>query len=192
MRQATRDAGRTIAATAILALALIGAPGSHADVVVTIDSATLNVVLAEIAQQEISVPVAEGQSLTVRVADLRITGFDPTGDELEPGLIRTAMKLEVAELGSSVPVEPGISLHVVGESGKSELEMRFAELMLRLPLMRPINVGGMLPPLRFPADNLFVLEGALKDVHLATRLKSVRIEENGIRFDFGVEVQPQR
>ena len=186
MRQVTR----TILALVIPALILVAAPGSHADVVVTIDSETLNEVLAEIARQEISVPVSETQTLTVRVEGLKITGFQPTGDELEPGLIRTTMKLEVAELGSSVPVEPGISLHVTGESGTTELEMRFAELMLRLPLMRPINVGGMLPPLRFPADNLFVLEGAQKDVRVASHLKGVRIQENGIRFDFGVEVQP--
>ncbi len=191
MRHGTRFAGRTIAACAVLTLALAGAAGSHADVVVTIDSATLNEVLAELARQEISVPISEHQTLTVRVAELRITGFEPTGDELEPGLIRTAMKLEVAELGSSLPVEPGISLHVIGESGKSELEMRFARLMLRLPLMRPINVGSMLPPLRFPTDNLFVLRGASRDVRVVSHLKKVRIEENGIRFDFGVEVEAE-
>ena len=62
--------------------------------------------------------------------------------------------------------------------------------MLRLPLMRPVNVGGMLPPLRFPTDNIFVLSGAQKDVRIASHIKEVRIQENGIRFYFGVEVQP--
>jgi hypothetical protein len=175
-----------------LALAIIlGAP-CRADVVITIDAETLNEVLPEVSRQEVIVPVSVDQSLTVRLSDLRITGFDPTAGDGQPGSLLASLNLEVSELGTRLPVQPRISLHVLTGQGPSELELRFEQLMLPLPLMKPINVAGMLPPLRFPADNLFVINGAQGDVMVQSQLERIRIEQNGIRFDFSVAVVPER
>jgi len=186
---------RSLLATAFPLLAIgfaliaFSATPALADVVVTIDAETLNRILPEISKQELAVPVS-GRTLTVRLGDLRIKGFVPTAGAEQPGAILAALTLEVPELGTSLPVAPSISLHVVPSDAGNELEMRFRELALPLPLMRPINVGGLVPPLRFPTDNIFVVAGAQSDVRVRSQLDQVRVERDGLRFTFAVDIVP--
>lgn len=179
----TRRAALLLAAAALLPAA------AAADVVVTVDTETLNRVLPELSRQELAVPVS-GSTMTVRLADLRVRGFVPTAGPEQPGAILAAVTVEVPELGTRLPVEPSISLHVVRGDHGSELELRFRELALPLPLMRPLNVAGLVPPLRFPTENVFVVEGAQSDVRVRSELDGVVVERDGLRFTFAVEVLP--
>ena len=186
MKFASRHDALSWKACLIVALAMAALPG-RADVTVTIDERTLNEVLPELAQQEVTVPVSVDQALTVRMTDMRITGFEPTAGAEQPGSLLTSVTLEVAELGSSISVTPRISLHAITDQEPAVLELRFEQLALPVPLMPPIDIAHLLPPLRFPADNVWQVNGAQGDVRVMSRLKSVRIEPAGIRFDFSVD-----
>jgi len=173
----------------LLATTTLSVLPARADVVVTIDADTLNRVLPAISRQEVTVPVSN-RTLTVALRDLRITGFVPTAGAEQPGAILASLTVEIPELSTSLPVQPRISLHVVPGDPSSQLELRFEELALPLPLMRPINVAGLVPPLRFPTDNVFALDGAEGEVRVRSTLKQVQVEREGLRFTFGVNVVP--
>lgn len=174
---------------ALLAAILLSVLPASADVVVTVDTETLNRILPEVSRQQVSVPVTN-RTLTVSLKDLRITGFIPTAGAEQPGAILAALTVEVPELNTSLPVQPRISLHVGSGEASGQLELRFEELALPLPLMRPVNVAGLVPPLTFPTDSIFVVDGAAGEVHVRSELREVRVESDGLRFTFSVNVVP--
>ena len=181
-----RNAARLIAWTGVVMLA---AGAVHAGVEVTFDVATINDLIASAAVQRIEVPVAGQRTVEVHLEELRVLGFRPPGDAPHQGFIQTSLKLRVPQLGVAVSVEPRLSLHVLEREGETVLELRFDRVELPLPFAR-INLAGLLPPIRYPADSAFLLAGAAGDVEVRSRVAGVTVTGDLLRFRIAVEVVP--
>jgi len=171
----------------ILPLALWAAPAG-AGVTVDIDGATLNRILAAISVQEVEVPISAQSSVSVQLHDLKVLGFDPAPAGEGTGAILTSVRVVAPELGLEVPLEPRIAVNVVREGEASLLEFRFEDLGLKIPFVGQINLAKMVPPMRYPADNVFVIDGAQGDVPLTSRLTSIKMGKDTIRFELDLQV----
>ncbi len=123
----------------------------------------------------------------VFLEDMHVTGLDPAAGEGGSGHILTSMRVRIPQLGIDLPVEPKLSLHVAKSTPSSLLELRFEEVEIRLPLAGSIDVSAFLPPLRFPAENLWLVAGAEGDVQLRSRLNEIQMGLKVLRFDFDLE-----
>ena len=113
--------------------------------------------------------------------------FEPAGDGGGQDRILTSVRLRAPQLGLTLNVEPRLSLHVVEHGGESLIELRFEEVPLALPL-GSVDLAGMLPPLRYPAQNLFLLAGAQEDVEVLSRVTGVKMERESLQFRISLEV----
>ena len=175
---------------AISALWLLGAGAARADVAFEVDKETLNRILAEVSIDQVAVPVSPQRTITVRLEELLVTGLDPAASEGGQGHILTSMTLRVPDLGLSLRVKPRISLDVVEQDGDTLLELRFEELPLNVPFAGAINLAPLIPPLRYPTDNVWLLAGARGDVPITSRLAKIQMGREALRFVFEVDVQP--
>ncbi len=137
---------------------------------------------------EIEVPLSAESTVTVELHDLRVLGFDPSPDPNTPGAILTAVRVVSPEMGLEVPLEPRIAVDVVREGETSNLELRFEDLGLKIPFVGQINLARLVPPMRYPADNVFLIDGAQGDVPVTSRLRSIHMGRNAIRFELELQV----
>ena len=167
-------------------LLLLGLP-VQAGVTVGIDAETLNELLPAMTLQAIDVPLAAGRSLRVHIEDLQVRGFAPGAADGGTDRILTSVTLRVPALGLTLPVEPEMSLVVVSDSGVSMVELRFDEVRIPLPL-GSVNAAPFLEPLRFPADEVFLIAGNRGDVAVRSRLSTIEMELEVVRFEFDVQL----
>jgi hypothetical protein len=158
------------------------------EVSVSFDVATLNELLPALTAAAIVVPLSEEQSIEVFVEDVTVTGFDPTAGA--GGQILASLRLRVPQFGVNVPVDSRLSLEVVDPSGSSELVLRFDRAELPLPLAGRVDVARFLPPLRFPAQNLFRVEGARGEVQVQSSLSRVELGQKLLRLSFDLATLP--
>jgi hypothetical protein len=175
----------TLALT-LAALLAAGWGGAQAAVTFEVDRETLNEVLAELTLDQVAVPLTASRSLLVRLRDMKVTGFDPTAGA--HGQILTSVRLEAPDIGLNISTSPRLSLNVIEQATGTLLEMRFEKVTLDLPLAGSVNVAPLLPPLRYPTDNVWILAGTRGDVPVTSRLDRVVMGRNAIRFVFEVEV----
>ena len=183
-----REAPRRLAGPVLIVLATLWAAPAAAGVTVDIDGPTLNRILAAISVQQIEVPLSAQSTVSVELHDLKVLGFDPAPAGGGPGAILTAVRVVAPELGLTVPLEPRITVDVVHEGEASLLEFRFEDLGLKIPFVGQINLARMVPPMRYPADNVFLIDGAQGDVPVTSRLTSIKMGRNSIRFELDIEV----
>ena len=69
----------------------------------------------------------------------------------------------------------------------SLLELRFEEVPLRLPV-GSVNLASMLQPLRYPAEELFMMAGAQSDVEVLSKVTDVEVGRERVRFTVTLEV----
>jgi len=177
-----------VLALGIAVLLAAGSGEARAAVTFEIDRTTLNDVLAELTLDQVAVPITSTRSLVVRLRDMKVTGFDPTAGE--HGQILTAVRLEVPEIGLDISTSPRLSLNVIEQEDGTVLEMRFEEVALQIPLAGAVNVAPLLPPLRYPTDNVWLLTGTRGDVPVSSKLKNVVMGRSAIRLVFDVQVLP--
>jgi len=186
-KKTTRVAAALLAAAAFcLGPAL---PRAEAGVEVSFDSRTLNDVLSSITIDEVEVPITESRSVTVRVENLKVLGFEPGSDTGSKGFILTSLELTVPKLGLSFEVQPRLALDVIQQDAGSILELRFDRVELPLPFGN-VNIAGFLDPMRFPADSIFLLNGAQGDVEVRSRLSDIHMGKQIVRFELTLDVQP--
>ena len=178
---------RRVLAPAVLA-ALLLAPGAAAGVALDFDVATLNELLPALSASAISVPITENQTVNVFLEEMRVTGLEPAAEG--SGHILTSMRVRVPQLGLDLPVSPRISLHATEDRSGSLLELRFEEVRLALPLAGSIDIAPLMPPLRFPAENVFVVAGAVGDVEVRSRLRDIKMGQRVVRLEFELETLP--
>jgi len=154
---------------------------------VDFDLATMNELLPALSANEIEVPITEARTVGVFLDDLRVTGLDPAAENSESGHILTSMIVRIPQLGVRLPVEPRLSLHVLDREGASELELRFEKVPVSLPLVGVIDIARFLPPMRFPADSVFLVAGVEGDVEVRSRLAAVRMGRNVVRLEFDLQ-----
>jgi hypothetical protein len=174
----------------ILCAFLAAQSTANAGVSFIIDKETLDDLLAALVADRVEVPLSEEQSLTVLLEDLEITGLDPSAGDRRQGYILTSLKVRIPELGFEVAVDPRVSLNVARKENTTMLELRFEELILPLPLLGSINVAGLVRPITYNTDAIWLLDGARGDVPVSSSLKEVVMGRDAIRFLFDIEVLP--
>ena len=170
------------------ALVLVGAVfPSFGAVSVGFDVETLNELLPALSANAIEVPITEKRSVQVFLDSLKITGLDPASDETGSGHILTSMQVRIPQLGVKLPLAPRLSLHVVDAGSAAVLELRFEQAEISLPLLGEINIAPFLPPIRFPAENAFLVAGVEGDVEVRSRLSSIVMGQKVVRLEFDLE-----
>ena len=178
-----------IRATCLFVMVAAGSvSGVTGGVGVEVDTATLNRLLAAVAADRFELDLGGGNVVTVELQDLQVTGLRPATTSEGRDAILTSVTVVAPQVGLRVPLRPRVVVDVVEDGGASMLELRFEDTGLAVPLMGSINFARLTPPLRFPADNAWVIAGARGDVPLTSRLVRIEMGEQKIRFEFDVDV----
>lgn len=159
-----------------------------AGVTVGFDAPTLNELLPALTLEEVVVPITENRSFKATFEELVVIGFAPDSGADGADRILTSVRVRVPALGLALDLEPAMSLAVVEEAGRHMLELRFDEVGIPLPLAGSIDAAPFLTPLRFPADDVFLVEGSRGDVKVHSRLAKVEMGAAVLRFEFDLEV----
>jgi len=179
---------RRAAAAALSLAALIHAP-ALARIDVTLDAESLNGLLQSMAPDHVEVGLAAGRSLTIRMEDLKVTGFDPTAGP--NGGVTTSLRLLVPELGIDIPVAPHLTLEIASAaSGRKASFLRFDKVMLNLPLTGAVDVAALLPPLALMPDAAWIVNAARGKVRVKPNLVDAKTGTKNIRLGFELDVEP--
>jgi hypothetical protein len=168
---------------------VLAPPAVLAGVTIGLDVAALNELVPAMAPRELQLPVAEDRSVSVILEDLQVTGLDPAAGAGAGGHILTSMRLRAPQLGLTLPLQPRVAVGVVEQAGKSLLELRFEQASVGLPLLGSVDLAAFLPPLRLPAENVFLLEATSGDVEVHSRLTGVSMGAKVLRFEFAVQTE---
>ena len=152
-----------------------------------VDAATLNQLLPALTAEEFEVAIMGDQTVTLRLEKLQITGFDPAAGGGSTGQILTSVHIMIVELGIRATIHPRLSLSVVEREKQSLLVMRFEHAEFPLPLLGDVDVGRLIPSLEFPAESIFTLQGATKDVSMRGWLTGVKMGQKVLQFEFELE-----
>ncbi len=154
---------------------------------VTLDASSLNALLASMAPDHVDVGLAAGRTLTIRMQDLEVTGFDPTAGP--NGGLTTSLRLTVPELGIDIPVAPHLTLEVTtGADGRKSSFLRFDKVVLNLPLTGGIDVAPLLPPLSLMTDTAWIVSSARGKVRVKPQLVDAKTGAKNIRLGFELNV----
>jgi len=175
-----------ITAFAACAVALLTAP-ALAGGTLGVDVATLNQLLPALTAEEFEVAVMGDQTVTLRLEELQITGFDPAAGGGSTGQILTRVRVAILDLGFTATIQPRLSLKVVERDKQSLLVMRFEQAEIPLPLLGDVDIGRLIPPLEFPAESFFMLQGANGDVPMRGWLTGVTMGQKVLQFEFDLE-----
>jgi hypothetical protein len=168
--------------------ALLFALSAQAEVTVDVDRETLNRILAAVVVDEIEVELSTGNTITVELRDLRVTGLEPGNGVDRKDAILTRVTVVAPELGLTVPLQPRVALEVVREGPARLLELRLDHLGLAVPLVGTIDLASLVPPARYPAENGWLLAGTRGDVPITSRLESIEMGRDKLRFRFEIDV----
>jgi hypothetical protein len=167
-------------------IAFFATPASSG-VLVTFDAPTLNDLISAVAVSRIEVPIPGNQIIEVQLEKLEVIGFRPATREGQKDYILTSLRLHVPQFGLRIAVQPHLSLRVVQVEQDAVLEMRFEEVELKLPLAR-IDLAPLLPPIQYPAGNVFYLAGADGDVEVRSRVATVSMTDQLLKFEIALDV----
>lgn len=168
-------------------------PAASAGVSVSFDADTLNMMLGAASTQDIEVPINENRTLLVQLRQVRLLKLEPVADqERGSGYLRTAVDISIPEFGVELSLRPTVVLDVVKNGRFNELEMRFVELAIPVPILGEFDIAPFLHPLRYPAEDLWYLAGARGIVHLRSHLVDITMGQRAIRFDFDLELTEPR
>ncbi len=171
-----------------LSLACAAAPTAGARVDVSLDADSLNAMLSAMAPRKVDVKLTEGRGVTLRIEDLRVTGFDPTEGAGGEGFVLTSLRLKVPELGLDFPVESRLSLQVRERDGRKVAFLRFEKVPLQLPISGAIDVAPLLPVLPLPTDSAWNVAAAGGNVRVHTRLLDAKMGTRMLRLGFDLDV----
>ena len=154
------------------------------------DTRTLNDVLPALTVRELEIPLSETSTIGVIVEDMRITGLAPGGGANGKGHILTTMRVRVPQFGLNLPVQSRLSLHITEDASGDLLELRFDQVEIQLPLAGRVDIAAFLPPIQFPAENAFRVQGADGDVRVRSKLSDIEMDEKVLRFEFDLSAGP--
>ena len=175
-------------AAILLPLAAMLCGPALARIDVTLDTESLNGLLASMAPDHVDVGLAAGRSLTIRMEDLKVTGFDPTAGP--NGGLTTSLRLLVPDLGIDIPVTPHLTLEVGDATGGRKVSfLRFDKVVLNLPLTGAIDVAALLPPLALMPDTAWVVNAARGKVRVRPNLVDARTGTKNVRLGFELQVE---
>jgi len=167
---------------------LSGLGGAFGAVHVSIEKSTLDELLSAAAVYEVGIELSEANTLTVIVDQARVLGLQPDTPD-RAGRILTSVRLRVPQLGLTLRTEPRLSVGVIEQDGRSLLELRFEAVPLNLGV-GSLDLARFLAPLRYPADEVFLMGGAQGDVEVRSRVRQVVLESDRLRLELSLDVLP--
>ena len=185
----TVSSGMSVGVLAMLWVSVAASP-AWGGMTVEFDTRTLNDVLPALTAREIEVPLSENSAIGVVLQDMRVTGLEPGTGENGSGRILTSMRVRVPQLGLDLPVDSKLSLHVTAGESHDWLELRFDEVQITLPLAGSVDIAAFLPPLQFPAENIWRVEGANGDIRVRSKLSRIDMGREVLRFEFELVAGP--
>ena len=166
---------RTMRLTFLAAALAIMAAGARAEIRVQIDRSTLDTLLDDLTTQTLSVTLPTGDAMDVRVENLRIVEMVPgVGTD---GGIRVEMTASAPAMRLELPLSPILRFDV-GQN-PAMLGISFENVSLDLGLTR-LDLAPLIPPLVYPADMVFQLQGAASAVPVAIALQQVEVEPEAL------------
>lgn len=177
---------RFAVAAAVVALVSVKA---MARIDVTLDAESLNGLLSTMAADHVEIGLAAGRSVTIRMEDLKVTGFDPAAGQY--GGVSTSLRLVVPELGIDIPVTPHLTLEITESQGGLKASfLRFDKVVLNMPLTGPVDVAGLLPPVALMPDAGWVVNSARGRVRVKPNLVDAKTGTKNIRLGFTLDITP--
>lgn len=174
---------------AAFVLAVLAGSPAAARIELSIDAVSLNRLLASMAPDHVQVALAAGRTLTIRMQDLMVTGFDPAAGP--NGGVTASLRLVVPDLGIDLPVAPHLALEITQTAGGRRASfLRFDKVMLNLPLTGEVDVAALLPPLALMPSAGWVVDSARGSVRVTPRLVDARAGARTIRLGFDLDIEP--
>jgi hypothetical protein len=152
----------------------------------TFDVETLNRILPALSASQVEVAITAQRSLVVELHEMEVVALEP-GVDGAGGRIATRLRVKVPALGLDVRLEPKLLLEIVERQGLGELHLRFDEVPLKVPLAGKIDLAPMLPPMRFPAVNLWTVEGAEGNVAVRSRVTHIEMDSREVHFEIELD-----
>jgi hypothetical protein len=156
-----------------------------------VDTTTLNQLLNALTAEEFEVVLMGDQTVTLRLEELKVTGLDPAAGDDSSGQILTRLRVAIVDLGVAATVHPRLSLSVEKQAQQSLLVMRFEQAEVPIPLLGAVDIGRLIPPLEFPAESLFMLQGTTKEVPMRGWLTGVKMGRKVLQFEFELKQEGQ-
>jgi hypothetical protein len=174
--------------TLVSALSVAATVPAPAAVDVVVDAQTLTDLLSTMVPPSAALDLTPENRLTLKIQDLRVTGFDPAGGN--GGHILAALRVEVPELGMKLPLQPRLSLHLGEKDGLKLCYLQFERVTLPVPLAGSLDIASLLPRIPVPADQLNAIETARGPFQVRTRLAGTEIRSAAVAFRFDILVSP--
>lgn len=170
-------------------LAALLAPTSLAGVTVSFDADTVNMMLGAASTQDIEIPLSENRTLLVQLRQVRLLELVPVADgKTGRGHLRTAVDVSIPEFDVELSLQPTVILDVVKGERVNEMEMRFVNLAIPVPILGKFDIAPFLSPMRYPAEDLWYLAGARGIVNLRSHLVGITMGQRAVRFEFDLEL----
>jgi hypothetical protein len=185
MPERTKGGRRAAIPAALLLLGAVSPAFARVDV--TLDAASLNDLMSAMAVSQVRVPLTEGRGVTLKLHDLKVTGFDPAEGEKQEGFVLTSLRLEVPELGLSLPLTPRLSLQTGERNGKKFAYLKFEKVSVPLPITGAVDVAPLLPVLPLPTDTSWTVAADAGNVRVRTVLTEARMGAKNLRLSFDLE-----
>lgn len=175
---------------AVLAAVFAVVP-AFARVDVTLDQATLNDLITNLAPDNVAVSLPAGAKVNVRMENLKVTGFDPAAGGESRGHILASVTLKIPELGLDVPVSPRLSLQFKEGNGRKVAYLKFEEVNIPLAATGNLNVAPLLPILPLVADTAWKVDSARGPVRVQPNLVDAVIGTKNLRLAFDLSISPE-
>jgi hypothetical protein len=164
-------------------LAVVSTSLASAAVKIELDRDSLSQMVAALAPTEVRVPIAGGATLRLELHDVRVTGLEPATAQKPGDGLRIAARVTAPDVGFESSVTPRLTVGLAAAGGESVIELKFEDLALSIPLMGRIDLGRLVAPMRYPAQNAFALPSGDRDVPMVSRLSKIAMTKDALRIE---------
>ena len=176
----------------LLALSWALAPASFARVEITLDARTLNDFLSAVTPPRVVFSLPTGKEIAFELHDLHVNGFAPAAGSDGRGHVLTSLRVKIPALGLEFPLEPRLSLEVSEENGDKICTLRFEKVEVPLPVTGALDISGLLPPYRVPAEAAWTVTMRQGGVQVKSRLVQTTMGAETLRLEFDLEMTPKK
>lgn len=178
------------AAVLVVALQMATSPAS-AGLELTLDAESLTRILTIVAPPQVAVGMAPGPNIEVKLEEMQVTGFEPSGPGGTGGLGRllTKMRVRAPEIGLDVRVQPKVALEIRKQDGLSFAFLRFEQVQIPMP-WGTLDAGPLLPSVPVQADHVFEIVGDNGTSGLRARLVEAKMTSTALRLTFDLDAAP--
>ena len=156
---------------------------ASAAVRIEMDRDSLSQMVQALAPTEVKVPIAGGASLRLELHDVRVTGLEPATAQRPGDGLRIAARVVAPDVGFESSVAPRLTVGLGAAEGQSVIEMKFEDLAFSIPLMGKIDLGRLLQPMRYPAQNAFALPNGTREVPMVSRLSKIAMTKDALHIE---------